>query len=174
MSVSTLWRWRENSAETCSSYVEYCKHILYNNAFGGVTRAVQLITLFTRVRHLSVYSAQIKPVHPLPFYLLLRSILISASHERLGLSSSLFPPRFSTKTPANISNLPHTCHIYKMFAIDSCWSFNLNGRTEQVAEPEHLRSKLCVNCPSIAYPTYSVPNSTSFTSLIYICNNACS
>jgi hypothetical protein len=34
---SRPWRWRDNSAETCRSYVKYCRHKVWNSAFVGVT-----------------------------------------------------------------------------------------------------------------------------------------
>jgi len=55
ISVSAPRTWRDNSAETCGSYVKYCTHKLQNSARVGVTKVIHCIAVH------GIYNAQIRP-----------------------------------------------------------------------------------------------------------------
>jgi hypothetical protein len=65
--------------------------------------------------------SQIDPVHTIPFYISLRSILILSTHLRLGLPSGLFPSGFPTISYMHSSSPPFVLHALPISIL--CYGF---------------------------------------------------
>ena len=148
LNIHHIWYLLTYFMEQSSSWEANC--FAANKKFPAFYGTRKFITLLTRARHLSLFSAySIQSPQPLPTSP--RSILILSSHLRFGLLKGLFPSGFPTKTLYMPLPIRAKCPAYLILP-------DFITRTILGEEYRSLSSSLCNFLHSPVTPSLLGPN----------------